>query len=89
MPPPFPFTPFIIVAAALQYPRTKMLRIIAGCRLMRFLVDSSLAILYGRQIIGLAQSSKLQSFIIGLVVVSLAGSVWSIFNWIRKSRKHG
>jgi membrane protein YqaA with SNARE-associated domain len=89
MPPPFPFTPFIIVAAALQYPRTKMLRIIAGCRLMRFLVDSSLAILYGRQIIGLAQSSKLQSFVIGLVIVSLAGSVWSIFNWIQKSRKHG
>src|SRR5580698_7923748 len=36
MPPPFPFTPFIIVASALQYPRRKMLAIIAVCRGLRF-----------------------------------------------------
>ena len=85
MPPPFPFTPFVIVAAALQYPRGKMLRIIAGCRLVRFTVDSSLALVYGRQIVGLAQSPRVQHFIAGLVVVSLAGSAYSIFNWAQRS----
>jgi hypothetical protein len=63
-----------------------MLRIIAGCRLVRFVVDASLAIVYGREIIAIARSPKLQDFIVGLVVVSLVGSAWSIVNWILKSQ---
>jgi membrane protein YqaA with SNARE-associated domain len=86
MPPPFPFTPFVIVAGALQYSRRKMLAIITVCRLIRFGVEGGLAIVYGRRIIGLAKSPGVQHFIIGLVVVSMAGSAWSIYTWIRKSR---
>jgi membrane protein YqaA with SNARE-associated domain len=86
MPPPFPFTPFIIVAAALQYPRNKMLAVIAGSRALRFAIEGSLALVYGRRIIHLAQSPFFQRFIIALVVISIAGSAWSIFNWVRKSR---
>ena len=86
MPPPFPFTPFIIVASALQYPRRKMLLIIAGCRGLRFVIEGSLALLYGRRIIRMAQSPYVQGFIIALVVISMVGSGLSIYNWIRKSR---
>lgn len=86
MPPPFPFTPFIIVAAALQYPRKKMLLIVAGCRAARFAIEGSLALIYGRRIIQLAQSPALQIFIMVLVAISIAGSAWSIFTWVRKSR---
>jgi membrane protein YqaA with SNARE-associated domain len=86
MPPPFPFTAFIIVAAALQYPRRKMLAIVAGCRAVRFAVDGSLALIYGRKIVGMAQSPWVQKLILSLVVVSIAGSAWSIAGWVRKSR---
>jgi membrane protein YqaA with SNARE-associated domain len=86
MPPPFPFTPFIIVAAALQYPRKKMLAIIAGCRALRFAVEGSLALIYGRKIIAMAKSPYVEGFIIALVVISMIGSAWSIYSWIRKSR---
>ncbi len=86
MPPPFPFTPFIIVAAALQYPRKKMLLIVAGCRAARFGIEGALALIYGRRIIQLAQSPALQIFIMVLVAISIAGSAWSIFTWVRKSR---
>jgi membrane protein YqaA with SNARE-associated domain len=86
MPPPFPFTPFIIVAGALQYPRRKMLAIIAGSRGLRFLIDGYLALIYGRKIIGMAKSPYVQGFIIVLVVISLAGSAYSIYGWVRKSR---
>lgn len=89
MPPPFPFTPFIIVAAALQYPRKRMLAIIAGCRALRFAIEGSLALIYGRRIISLAKSSGVQDFIIALVVVSMVGSAWSIYGWIKKSRTRG
>jgi len=86
MPPPFPFTPFIIVAAALQYPRRKMLLIIAGCRAARFAIEGSLALVYGRRIIRLAQLPSVQIFILALVAISIAGSAWSIFTWVRKGR---
>jgi membrane protein YqaA with SNARE-associated domain len=86
MPPPFPFTPFIIVAAALQYPRKKMLLIVAGCRAARFAIEGWLALAYGRGIIRLAQSPAVQTFIMVLVAISIAGSAWSIYGWVRKGR---
>ena len=86
MPPPFPFTLFIVVAAALQYPRRKMLLIVAGGRAARFGVEAWLALIYGRRIIDMAQSPYVQGFIIALVVISIAGSAWSIYSWAKKSR---
>lgn len=89
MPPPFPFTLFIIVASALQYPRKKMLPIIAGSRALRFGVEGALALIYGRRIIRMAESDVVQGFIIGLVAVCVIGSVVSLWMWIRKSRQRG
>jgi membrane protein YqaA with SNARE-associated domain len=85
MPPPFPFTLFIVVAAALQYPRKKLLLIVAGGRAARFGVEAWLALTYGRRIIDMAQSPYVQGFIIALVVISIAGSGWSIYRWVKKS----
>src|ERR1700759_1192480 len=50
-PPGFPFTPFIVVPSALQYPRAKMLWIIAACRAIRFCIEGWLASIYGRRIL--------------------------------------
>jgi membrane protein YqaA with SNARE-associated domain len=86
MPPPFPFTPFIIVAGALQYPRRKMLTIIAASRALRFGVEASLALIYGRSIIRMARAPWVANFILVVVLISVAGSVWSLVNLIRKSR---
>lgn len=86
MPPPFPFTPVIVVAGALQYPLRRMLIIIAACRAVRFATEGALAIVYGRGIIRMARSPGVEGFIMVLVVISLVGSAWSIFSWIRKSR---
>jgi hypothetical protein len=85
MPPPFPFTLFIVVAAALQYPRRKLLLIVAAGRAARFAVEAWLALIYGQRIIGMAQSPYVQGFIIALVVMSIAGSAWSIYRWAKKS----
>jgi membrane protein YqaA with SNARE-associated domain len=86
MPPPFPFTPFIIVAGALQYPLKRMLLIIAACRAVRFATEGLLAVVYGRRIIQMAQSPYVEGFILALIVISMAGSAWSIYSWIKKSR---
>jgi len=86
MPPPFPFTPFILVASALNYPRKRLLAVIGVSRLVRFAVEGTLAILIGREIILIAQSRAVQNSIWALVVVSLVGSVVSVYSWVRKSR---
>ncbi len=86
MPPPFPFTPFVVVAAALQYSRKKLLAVIAVSRAIRFSIAGGLAIVFGRRIIYIANRPAVRYAILGLVALSLAGSVWSIVNWIRKSR---
>ena len=88
-PPGFPFTPFIVVPAALQYPLKRMAAIVAGCRLVRFLIEGWLALVYGRQILGMAKSPAVQTGVIVLVVVSLVGSVISIWGWIKRGRQKG
>jgi membrane protein YqaA with SNARE-associated domain len=85
-PPGFPFTAFIVASAALQFPLRKMLAIIASCRLMRFLVVGWLARIYGSRIIEMAKSPAFETFLIVLIVVSTAGSIFSIWGWIKKGR---
>jgi len=90
LPPPFPFTPFVIVMAALQYPRWKLLGIVAAGRLIRFTAEGWLAIVYGRRILEMAKNPLLQQIVIGLVVISIAGSAWSIYSWVKRARAgHG
>src|SRR4051812_23039257 len=47
-PPPFPFTAMVATVSALAYPRVKLLAVVAGARLVRFIILSLLAIKYGR-----------------------------------------
>jgi membrane protein YqaA with SNARE-associated domain len=88
-PPPFPFTPFIMAAAALQYPRRRMLVITSAARMFRFTAIGFLAYFFGRRILRWADSGVVQGFLIGLLVLCVAGSVVSVIGWIRKSRNVG
>jgi hypothetical protein len=87
MPPPFPFTPFVAAAAALQYPRKKLLTVIAVARFARFSIDGALAVVFGTRILRWAQSPTFIYGVVALVVISIAASAISIVSWIRRSRK--
>ncbi len=87
MPPPFPFTPFIIVASALQYPRKKFFIIIGACRFVRFLAEGLLALFFGRRILSIARSPVFEYAVLVLVVVCIVGSALSILKWAKKSKK--
>ena len=85
-PPPFPFTAFVMAAAALQYLRAKLLAIVAATRLARFLIVGALAIRFGRRILQWAKLPLVQGFLIALIILCTVGSVISVYGWIKHSR---
>jgi membrane protein YqaA with SNARE-associated domain len=86
-PPPFPFTPFVMAAAALQYPRKKMLVITGAARMVRFTGLAVLAYFVGRRILRWADNTTVQVAMFGLIVVCTVGSVISVYGWIKRSRR--
>jgi hypothetical protein len=87
LPPPFPFTGIVAGAAALRYPRQKLFSVIAVGRFVRFAIEAALAVHYGRWIIRQARSPLLEHIMIALIVISIAGSAYSIYDWLRKGKQ--
>ena len=48
---------------------------------MRFLIEGALAIHYGRWIVRQAQSPLLEHVMIALVIISIGGSIFSVYQW--------
>jgi membrane protein YqaA with SNARE-associated domain len=89
LPPPFPFTVFLIAASGLQMSRWKTLAPVAIGRLIRFFALALLAVTYGRQILHISRRPEVEYFMLGLAAVSIIGSVLSILKWVRSTRgKH-
>jgi membrane protein DedA with SNARE-associated domain len=86
LPPPFPFTGVVAGAAALQYPRKRLLIVVFFSRLARFLIVGTLGIFFGRGVLRFVQSPVVIYVVVGLIVVSIAGSAFAIVNLIRHSR---
>ena len=85
MPPPFPFTPFVAAAAVLQYPRKKLLVIVALGRIGRFFAEGLLAVLLGKKLLRLAQSDVTYYAVLGTLALSLVGTGLSLYSWFRHS----
>jgi len=86
MPPPFPFTVFLMAASAVQFSRLRLFSAIGVGRMVRFTALASLAVYYGKGIIWLAKRPEVQYVILGLAAISIVGSVFSIIRWVRSSR---
>jgi membrane protein YqaA with SNARE-associated domain len=87
-PPGFPlFSPVVLIAAALKYPRTKLLVIVGIFRFIRFSVEGLLAVQFGRRILRVTESPTAQHVITAVMVISLIGSAWAIISWTRSSRR--
>jgi membrane protein YqaA with SNARE-associated domain len=86
MPPPFPFTGFVAAAAALEYPRKKLLATVGASRLLRFAIEGTLAILMGRRLLRLARTPPFQDAVVVLMAISIVGSIISVYTWAKRSR---
>jgi membrane protein YqaA with SNARE-associated domain len=87
MPPPFPFTALVAAAAAFRYPRIKLLSFVGMARFVRFAIEGALAIHYGRWIIKQAESPLLDHLMIALIVISIGGSAFSIYQWSEGNKR--
>jgi membrane protein YqaA with SNARE-associated domain len=85
MPPPFPFTTFVAVAAAFDYPRKRLLAIIGVMRFVRFAVEGYLGVHYGTHILRFLNSRQMEYVVVPLIVISIVGSAYSIYKWIKSS----
>jgi membrane protein YqaA with SNARE-associated domain len=87
LPPPFPFTLFLVAVSGMQMKRWKVLSAVAVGRSVRFFAIAILAYHYGRQILRMADRPEVEYFVIGLAVISIVGSVFSVVKWVRSSRR--
>jgi len=84
LPPPFPFTPVLMSASALQTPRRTLFTAVIAGRLIRFSVEAVLALFFGRQVIAVLNSPAVEYFVYGLIVIAIVLSVISVLKWVQK-----
>ena len=84
LPPPFPFTPVIMTASALQCSRQKLLLAVFVGRLIRFAVEAILALYFGRQLIAYINSDVVTYFVYALIAAAVVLSTLSLLRWLRR-----
>lgn len=85
IPPPFPFTPAVMTASALQCPRKTLLGAVFVGRLVRFSVEGVLALYFGRKLIAYINSDVLAYFVYALIAIAIVASSWSLIRWLKRN----
>jgi membrane protein YqaA with SNARE-associated domain len=84
LPPPFPFTPVVMTASALQCSRAKLFGAVAAGRLVRFTTEAILALYIGRKLIRYINSDVVTYAVYGLVGLAAVLSTLSLITWLRR-----
>ena len=87
IPPPFPFTPFVLAAGALEVrPRTFFITLTA-CRILRFGVEAALADTYGSSVLAALDSELFHDIVMFFIAIALVLTVLSVVQVIRATRR--
>ena len=85
LPPPFPITPMLLAAGAMQYPTKKFLTALAVGRGIRFTILGYLGYHYGRNIVKFF-AQYYWPVMIALVIFSLAGGLYGLYQYKRRQK---
>jgi membrane protein YqaA with SNARE-associated domain len=86
IPPPFPFTPFVLAAGALEV-KTKLFFVtLVMCRMLRFGLEAAFAQTYGRGVLALLDSDLFHDVVSFFIVLALVLTVASIVRVAHASR---
>ena len=84
LPPPFPFTPFVIAAAISDLSEKKTFAAIITGRTIRYFLEGFLALILGPQILRLIESRGFKIFMLALFVLAIIGTALSIYKWLSR-----
>ena len=87
IPPPFPFTAFVLVSGACRVNPWTFLTTLAGVRLARFTIEAGLARIYGSGILSWMQSRTFIAVVITLAALAAIGTMASAFAVYRSVRQ--
>jgi membrane protein YqaA with SNARE-associated domain len=87
LPPPVPFSPFLIAAGALQYPRTKFFLSVGFARAIRYVALAYLGSIYSKQIFGFF-SHYYKPLLWTLIGLAVLGGIAALL-WTRKRKREG
>jgi len=85
IPPPFPFTPAVMTASALQSPRGQLLIAVFLGRLLRFGIEAILALYFGRQVLAFMNSDVVTYIVYGLIGIGVILSTLSLLRWLKRN----
>ena len=86
IPPPFPFTPAVMTASALQTPRGKLLSAVFFGRLLRFGIEAVLALYFGRKLIAFINSDVVSYIVYAIIGVGVVLSTLSVLKWLKRNK---
>lgn len=85
IPPPFPFTPVVMTASALQSPRGELLIAVFLGRLLRFGIEAVLALYFGRHVIRFINSDVVTYIVYALIGIAVILSTLSLLRWLKRN----
>jgi membrane protein YqaA with SNARE-associated domain len=86
LPPPFPFTLFVLAAGALEVNARTFFITLAVVRLLRFGAEGALAAVYGRRVLGILDSDLFQDIVLFFIVVAVALTTLSLVKVAKSTR---
>ena len=84
IPPPFPFTPFVLASGALKVNIPRFLAALTLVRLARFGGEAVLAARFGRLAIRWLNSDAMQFFVGGLIALAVVGTAVMLYSVSRR-----
>jgi len=85
IPPPFPFTPFVLAAGALEVDAWMFFVTLAVCRIVRFGLEAALANVYGYRILTWLDADLFHDIAFGCIVLALLLSAISVIRLLQSS----
>jgi membrane protein YqaA with SNARE-associated domain len=86
VPPPFPFTPFVLASGALGMNPWSFFGVLAAARLVRFGIEGALASRYGSQILRWMNTPVFQAIVGVIIALAIIGTIVSAVIAIRGAR---
>lgn len=86
IPPPFPFSAFVLGAGALEVRTTLFFVTLTAVRILRFGVEAAVARRYGREILGWMNADVFHDLVTAFTILAFVLTAFSIFKLIRSTR---